>query len=362
MRPPPPRPTRAGPPRQRSGVGPLVFVLVVIALVVVAATQAPGALGGTVMGLVAERPSLLRQAPIRALVSSRLAPEVDAAVDPSAQPHGFEVLPGETAAVVAQRLQDDGIVRDRLALLLVLYDEGRADDLQAGIHPLSAAMTTREVAQALVTSSPGQQVTLRIIDGWRLSEIAAAVAKVFPKISSDAFLKAAVVGTHTQPALAGLDPKLPLEGFLYPDTYFFKPDASADTIVDTLLDTFEAKAGGRLSAAAAEQGRSVYDLVKLASIVEREARDRKESPRIAGVYANRLRIGMMLDADPTIQYAVGQWRELTLADLKVDSPYNTYTHLGLPPTPICSPGIDALKAAAAPEKNDYLYFVAKNDG
>ncbi len=363
MRPPPPRPpTRARPPRRRSGAGPLLFVLLVIALVVVGATQAQGALGGTVLGLVRDRPSLLRQAPIRALISSRIGPEVDVAADPSGVARPFEVLKGETAGTVAQRLEDDGIVHDRLALLLVLYDAGHADDLQAGIHTLSPAMTTREVAEALMQSAQGQRTTLRIIEGWRLTQIADAVSKAFPKITTDAFLKAAVVGGHTQPFLAGLDPKLPLEGFLFPDTYFFKTDASAETIVDTLLDTFGSKAAATLPAASGDQTMSVYDLVKLASIVEREARDRKESPTIAGVYANRLRIGMKLDADPTIQYAVGQWRELTLQDLKVDSPYNTYVVAGLPPTPICSPGLDALEAAASPEKNDYFYFVAKNDG
>ncbi len=106
----------------------------------------------------------------------------------------------------------------------------------------------------------------------------------------------------------------------------------------------------------------MYDLVKLASLVEREARDRSESAIIAGVYQNRLNIGMKLDADPTIQYAKGDWAELTLDDLKIDSPYNTYIYAGLPPTPICSPGQAALDAAARPARHDYLFFVAKGDG
>ncbi len=338
-----------------------MFVLIVVVLAVVVATQSQGALGSTVMDLVAERPSLLRQAPIRALVSSRIGGEVDVAADTAGVAREFEVGKGDTAGEVAQRLQDGGLVRDRLTVLLVLYDAERADDLQAGIHVLSPAMTPRKIADALVQSVGEQQTTLRIIEGLRLTEIADAVAKAFPRITKEAFLQAAVVGTHKQPSLGGLDPKLALEGFLYPDTYFFKVDATADTIVNTLLDTFEAKAGATLRSASSEAKRSVYDLVKLASIVEREARDRKESPTIAGVYANRLRIGMKLDADPTIQYAIGQWRELTLADLKVESPYNTYVVAGLPPTPICAPGLDALRAAAKPEQHDYLYFVAKGD-
>ena len=107
---------------------------------------------------------------------------------------------------------------------------------------------------------------------------------------------------------------------------------------------------------------TIYDLVKLASIVEREARDRNESATIAGVYTNRLRIGMKLDADPTIQYALGDWRELSLDDLKLASPYNTYLNAGLPPTPIANPGVAALEGAAKPAAVPYFYFVAKNDG
>src|SRR5439155_4396401 len=144
--------------------------------------------------------------------------------------------------------------------------------------------------------------------------------------------------------------------------YFFKPTATPGTIVDTLLDQFEQRAGQTLRQAAVENKTTIYDLVKLASIVEREARDRGESPTIAGVYANRLRIGMKLDADPTIQYAKGDWKELVLDDLKLDSPYNTYLVAGLPPTPIASPGAAALDAAAKPATHDFLYFVAKNDG
>ena len=203
---------------------------------------------------------------------------------------------------------------------------------------------------------------LRIIEGWRLDEAAAAVNKSFPKITKDDFLKAAVVGTRKNTVLLGLPAGTPLIGFLYPDTYFFKPDATADQIVDTLLDQFELRVGQTLRQAAADRKTTIYDIVKLGSIVEREARDRSESPTIAGVYANRLRIGMKLDADPTIQYALGDWRELSLEDLKLDSPYNTYQVAGLPPTPICSPGQAALEGAARPADVPYLYFVAKNDG
>jgi len=171
-----------------------------------------------------------------------------------------------------------------------------------------------------------------------------------------------VVGQRQNTVLAGLPADTSLEGFLFPDTYFFKPTATATQIVDALLDQFELRVGQTLRQAAVDRKTTIYDMVKLGSIVEREARDRKESATIAGVYANRLDIGMKLDADPTVQYALGDWKELSLDDLEVDSPYNTYKVAGLPPTPICSAGAVALEGAAKPAQVPYFYFVAKNDG
>ena len=226
---------------------------------------------------------------------------------------------------------------------------------------MSAALTQRELAK-LFEKAPGDQVVLRIIEGWRLTEVATAVNKAFPSISKEAFTAAAVVGERKNTVLAGMDAKAPLEGYLFPDTYFMRPDMTAPGVVDILLNTFESKVGATLRTASAQRNMPIYDIVKLASIVEREARDRKESATIAGVYSNRLEIGMKLDADPTIQYALGEWRELSLDDLKLDSPYNTYLYGGLPPTPIANPGAAALEGAAKPEDVPWLYFVAKSDG
>ena len=280
---------------------------------------------------------------------------------PRAESRPFVIARGETAGTIGRHLEAQGFVRSALAFTYVLYDSGREDSLQSGTYTISPALTPRELARVF-EKAPGEQAVLRIIEGWRLDEAAAAVNKSFPKITKDDFLKAAVVGTRKNTVLLGLPAGTPLIGFLYPDTYFFKPDATADQIVDTLLDQFELRVGQTLRQAAADRKTTIYDIVKLGSIVEREARDRSESPTIAGVYANRLRIGMKLDADPTIQYALGDWRELSLEDLKLDSPYNTYQVAGLPPTPICSPGQAALEGAARPADVPYLYFVAKNDG
>jgi UPF0755 protein len=283
------------------------------------------------------------------------------AKDPHAETRTFVIARGESVGSIARRLESEGFIRSTLAFMYVLYDTGREDSLQSGTYTVSAGLTPRELSQVF-EKAPGEQTVLRIIDGWRLNEVATAVNKAFPGIARDDFLKAAVVGDRQNTVLAGLKPDQSLEGFLFPDTYFFKPTATPTQIVDTLLDQFEQRAGQALRQSAVDHKTTIYDIVKLASIVEREARDRKESPTIAGVYTNRLKIGMKLDADPTIQYAIGQWRELTLADLEIDSPYNTYKVAGLPPTPICNAGQAALEAAAKPSDVPYLFFVAKNDG
>ena len=358
----PPTRGRAMPPRQRrSSVGPFAFLLFVglmaVGLYVVGRPLAEDA----AIAYVAEHDTLLRQDFIRGFVADRIANEADLAKDTRADNRPFVITRGETAGAIGKRLEQEGIIRSALAFDYVLYETERENALQSGTYTVSAALTPRDLAK-LFEKAPGEQIVLRLIDGWRLSEIATAVNKAFPSITKEAFTAAAVVGERKNAVLAGLAATAPLEGYLFPDTYFMRPDTTAPQIVDVLLDTFERKVGATLRAASSQRNVSIYDIVKLASIVEREARDRNESPTIAGVYTNRLNIRMKLDADPTIQYALGEWRELSLDDLKLDSPYNTYLYPGLPPTPIANPGVAALEGAAKPADVPYFYFVAKNDG
>jgi peptidoglycan lytic transglycosylase G len=354
--------SRAVPPRRRrSSLGPFAFLLFVAMLVVGVWFVAKPLAEEAAVSYVAEHDTLLRQDFVRGFIADRVRNEVDLAKDTSADNRPFVIARGETAGQIAKRLEREGIVRSALAFAFVLYETERENALQSGTYTVSAALTPRDIAK-LFEKAPGEQIVLRIIDGWRLTEVATAVNKAFPAISKETFTSAAVVGDRKNTVLAGMDAKAPLEGYLFPDTYFMRPDMTAVQIVEVLLDTFERRVGATLRAAAAERRVPIYDIVKLASIVEREARDRAESPTIAGVYTNRLEIGMKLDADPTIQYALGEWRELSLDDLKLDSPYNTYRYAGLPPTPIANPGAAALEGAAKPANVPYFYFVAKSDG
>lgn len=351
-----PRPTP-----KRSATGPFIFILLIVGLIVGGVVFGRPMVEDAIVAQVQERDTLLKQGFIRALVADRVGTEPDLAKDPKAESRAFVISRGETAGSIADRLQKEGFIRSALAFAYLLYDTGRETSLQSGTYTISAAFTPRELARVF-EKAPSEQAVLRIIEGWRLSETAAAVAKAFPSISTADFTTAAVVGQRKNTVLAGLAPETSLEGFLFPDTYFFRPTATATQIVDALVDQFEQRVGQTLRQAAVDRKMTIYDIVKLGSIVEREARDRSESAIIAGVYSNRLAIDMKLDADPTIQYAIGDWRELSLDDLEFDSPYNTYRVAGLPPTPICSPGQAALEGAAKPAQVPYFYFVAKNDG
>jgi UPF0755 protein len=163
-------------------------------------------------------------------------------------------------------------------------------------------------------------------------------------------------------------PNQPVEGFLFPDTYEFRADATPEEIVQALLENFERRVPPETRARAEQLGRPFYQVLIVASIVEREAAVPEERPVIASVFYNRLRENMPLQADPTVQYALGSpgnwWPSLdTVPDLAaVVSPYNTYRNAGLPPGPICNPGLAAIQAALSPAQTDYLYFVTRGDG
>jgi len=183
------------------------------------------------------------------------------------------------------------------------------------------------------------------------------------------FLALAREGGFVHPFLRDRPAGATLEGYLFPDTYRLPAEAQASDLIERMLTNFDRRVTPQMRQDAAVQGLSLFQVVTLASIVEREGAMREELPLIAGVYRNRLDQGMKLDADPTVQYALGfqpgtgQWwkRPLQLEEYtQVDSPYNTYLYPGVPPGPICNPGLAAIEAVIYPAASDYLFFV-RND-
>ena len=278
----------------------------------------------------------------------------------------FEVLPGESVTSVCQRLEGEGIVIDGAMLRDYLIYSGQDTSIQAGRHRVSAAMSMIEVARQMQDATP-EDVEFVVLAGWRIEEVAAALPTSGLGITPEEFMEVASVPRGGYSFLDGANTN---EGFLYPDLYVLPRSTTSDGFVDGLIRNFSEHLTVELQAGFSTQGLTVYEAVTLASIVERESVRMEEAPLIASVYLNRLRGGMRLEADPTVQYALGfddtakNWwtNPLSLADLKVASPFNTYLVTGLPPAPIANPGEGALTAVAAPDQAPYFYFSARCDG
>ena len=278
----------------------------------------------------------------------------------------FTVEQGETVNSIADRLQQAGAIRSAEALRDYLLYTGLDKSVQAGKYKLSTAMSAVDVAHAMQDATP-EDVTVVVWPGWRMEEIAESLPTTGLDITPDEFV-AAAGGSH--PEYEYLAGKASAEGFLYPGTYVLPRTTGVYQLVNELLLSFSQHLSPELRDGFQQQGLSVYQAVTLASIVEREAVNEDEAPLIASVYLNRLRLPMKLDADPTVQYAIGYnpvqrtwWTNpLGAADTKIASPFNTYVNDGLPPAPISNPGPEALHAVADPADTDYYYFSARCDG
>jgi UPF0755 protein len=289
-----------------------------------------------------------------------------------AEPVIFEVAQGSSAGAIGDELVRRGLISNAGLFRRYVHYVGLDSALEAGRFEISAAMTIPEIALAL-TEALSPDVTVQLVEGRRLEEIAAAIDATEGLSFTGADFAALVGPGAERPQqfdfLQDLPPGASLEGFLFPDTYRLGPDATAADLRDRMLENFDAHLDDQMRAGIDMGDLALYEVVTMASIVEREAVIPNERPLIAGVYLNRLGAGMTLDADPTVQYAMssanpalGWWPQLTLSDYTdVQSPYNTYLNVGLPPGPIASPGIDAIAAVINPEASEYLYFRACDD-
>lgn len=265
---------------------------------------------------------------------------------------------GATFRQATDSLARHGVIGSPRGFRLYAKIRGRDRSIQPGTYLLQRGAGWGEVLTALILGR-GIVHTVRIPEGLMLSQIAAILGKELKVVPES--IAAVVRDTALRRRLDVPTPVI--EGYLFPDTYQFPDGTSARDAVNRMVDRFETawkpEWDERLRALAMTR----HDVLTLASIVEKEARLAEERPIIAAVYLNRLRIGMALQADPTVQYALGRFGERVLyRDLEVKSDYNTYRNRGLPPGPICSPGIASIEAALFPADVPYIYFVAHPDG
>jgi UPF0755 protein len=272
-----------------------------------------------------------------------------------------DIPQGTGGRAIGRRLAEAGVVRDEWTFRLAVWRYGAGRALRAGEYRFTEAATPRQVIDRLARGD----VFLRAItfpEGLTIREMAAIYEeRGFGTAAS--FRDAA--GDPTP--IRDLDPRAPdLEGYLFPETYALTRSATAADLVGMMVRQFRKTFDSLWQARGPAYARSVRETVTLASLVEKETARPEERTTVAGVYANRLRIGMGLQCDPTVIYALmraGQWDgNITRAGLQIDSPYNTYRYAGLPPGPIAAPGRGALEAALTPAGVPYLYFVSRNDG
>lgn len=266
----------------------------------------------------------------------------------------FVIAPGEGTASIVGKLEKEGLIKSAWAFNLYLRNSGQAEKIQAGDFKLSASMSAGEIIKGLTTGRVDKWVTF--LEGWRVEEMAKKLNGELG-IKNEEFLKVAE------------------EGYMFPDTYLFNPDVTASDVAATMRANFDQKYTSALQSKVKNMGLSPSEGVILASIVEREGRSDEVRKSIAGILLKRFKIGMALNADATIQYALvkkgsfnppadGWWkRHLTRDDLKIDSPYNTYLHAGFPPAPIANPSLSSLQAVAnADPSTPYLYYYHDSQG
>lgn len=306
---------------------------------------------------------------LRAYLAAR-SDELEKPIGTGTDEISFVIEPGQNANQISNNLVETGLLPEADLFRNYLRYKGYDSQLEAGIFEINPSLTIPQLATTLLKAQP-QDIELVFLPGWRKEEMAEYLRVIQPaKIDADEFQS--LVSDQNGLDLSGYDflSSLPesatLEGFLFPDSYRITVDATAPQLIYMMLENFNQQVTPAMRQAFGIQGLSVYDAVILASIVQREAVVADERPLMVGVFLNRLNAGMPLQADPTVQYALGfqedsgtWWKSpLSAKDLKTDTTYNTYLYPGLPPGPIASPGLAALEAVSSPESSDFLFFVA----
>jgi UPF0755 protein len=267
---------------------------------------------------------------------------------------------GTTVAMLTDTLAKHGVIQSTGTFKIAASVLRLKNKLNAGGYRIAYGLNNAEIIKRLTGSEYALMLMATFPEGitaLKASRIAANKLKLdsnmFRKLVQDtAFLREQGVPKEAKTA----------EGYLFPDTYQFFISADPKSLITLMIDRWEKIVSDSIKQEIKKRGMTVHEFMTLASIVEAEARVPSERDTIAGVYANRLRIGMKLDADPTVQYGHGLERPINGADVRRDNPYNTYLRKGLPPGPINNPGKAAIMATLNPAKHDFLYFVARRDG
>ncbi len=281
-----------------------------------------------------------------------------------------EIKERMTINEVSKLLYEKDLIKSKFAYQAYGWFDQAAQKSKPGSYPLKSGMSYRQMARMIALGPAREEVQIKIIEGWSNESMGIELSKY--NVSATDWLNE--VGSNKNGKamaenwrrnfffLKVLPEKASLEGYLFPDTYRVWKDQLPPGLIAKQLFEFEKRAT-RIATEAQKQGRTLHEIVILASIIEKEVSDPKDRQMVAGIFMNRLKQSMRLQSDATVSYVTGSGRvRSTIEDTETDSPYNTYKYAGLPPGPICNPGDSALEAALNPGISDYLYFLTDEEG
>ncbi len=275
----------------------------------------------------------------------------------------FEISYGQGVNEISRNLKDNGIICDSLAFetyLWLLMSEG---NIKAGLYNIGLPVSIKDLTKILlIGQKDGAERDIKIIEGWNTRDISEYLDNE-DLVSRNDFLESVKNSDLKFSFLDTVPSSNDLEGFLFPDTYRIYNDASPEDIIGKMLDNFDDKLTEDMRAEIEKQNKTIFEIVTMASVVEKEVRSVKDMKVVSGIFWDRIKYGQPLESCATIGYVLGEDKvRYSYDDTRIDSTYNTYINSGLPSGPICNPGIQAIEAAIYPEFTEYNYFLSKQDG
>ncbi len=271
--------------------------------------------------------------------------------------NNFTVKRGEGLNLIAKNLEKGGLVRNDFYFIFYVFWKGNSGNLQAGDYMLSASMNIPQIAKKIMNGEAvPKEISVTFPEGLRIAKIDEKLKEAGFRFSISDFR--AKDFKEKYDFLKDVPDDANLEGFLFPDTYRLYPEATAKDLVEKMLDNFKKKFTNDLKQEVLNKGKGLYEIMTMASLIEKEVRTFDDRQIVSGIFWERMRRGIPLESCATVAYAlnVDKWR-YSIQDTKIVSPYNTYLNQGLPPGPICNPGIESIKAAIFPKESPYIFFL-----
>ncbi len=283
----------------------------------------------------------------------------------SAKTIEFEIIKGDNAWTVAKKLKQAKIIKSPIKFIVYFYRKNLHTKIKAGEYSLRSNLNISEIAYIITKGRIIEKIEQQKItfpEGLNISEYAQRITEA--KLPGEEFNRLVNDTKHFQKDdayefLASIPKGKNLEGFLFPDTYFFSPKVNAETIIKKMLNNFDKKLSADLRDEIAKQGKTIYEIITMASILEKEVRTDEDKKMVSDIFWDRLERGQAFQSCATLAYILGEnKKQYSYQDTKIDSPYNTYLHTGLPPGPISNPGLASILAAIYPTENEYNYFLS----